>query len=181
MNDRKRLPPGIFLPALLAMAAVAVLALQIRNERNAPPAVMPVAAATRPATESQARESSPAVAKGLFAVVKPNGSRVVFTWNDLKKMPLARMTAAGRVEEGVKLLEVLAAAGIATFTEVKLTGSSNPTSLTFAQVKDESTILDFTGRGTVKLATLHLPKSGWTKDVTRIEVVECIGGADVCP
>jgi hypothetical protein len=80
------------------------------------------------------------------------------------------MTAEGKVEEGVRLMDVLAAAGVTEFTEVSLTGSSSPATLTFDQVKDATTILDFTNHGTVKLSTNYIPKANWTKDVARIEV-----------
>jgi len=110
------------------------------------------------------------VSGALFVVVKPDGSEVGFTWDDLKKLPLAQMTAEGKIEEGVKLMDVLSAAGVTEFSEVSLSGSRSPATLTFEQVKDEATILDFTNHGTVKLATPHIPKADWTKDVARIEV-----------
>ena len=110
------------------------------------------------------------VADALFVVVKPDGSEVGFTWDDLKKLPLAAMTAEGKVEEGVRLMDVLAAAGVTEFSEVNLSGSASPATLTFDQVKDETTILDFTNHGTVKLSTNYIPKANWTKDVARIEV-----------
>ena len=106
----------------------------------------------------------------LFVVVKPDGTEVPFTWKDLKKLPLAQMEAEGKVEEGVKLLDVLTAAGITDFTQVSLSGSSSPATLTADQVKDPTTILDFNNHGTVKLATNYVPKANWTKDVARIEV-----------
>ena len=106
----------------------------------------------------------------LFEVVKPDGSSIGFTWDDLKSLPLASMTAEGKVEEGVKLLDVLTTAGVTEFTQVSLSGSSSPASLTFEQVQDPTTILDFTNHGTVKLSTTYIPKANWTKDVARIEV-----------
>jgi hypothetical protein len=106
----------------------------------------------------------------LFVVIKPDGSEVSFTWDELKKMPLAQMTAEGMVEEGVKLMDVLTAAGVTEFKTVNLTGSSNPATLTFEQVKDPTTILDFTNHGTVKLSTNYIPKPQWTKDVAKIEI-----------
>ena len=110
------------------------------------------------------------VSGALFLVVKPDGSEVGFTWDNLKKMPLAQMSAEGKVEEGVKLIDVLNAAGVTEFSEVRLSGTSSSATLTFEQVKDETTILDFTNHGTVKLSTNYVPKADWTKDVARIEV-----------
>jgi hypothetical protein len=106
----------------------------------------------------------------LLVVVKPDGSEVSFTWDSLKMMPLAQMTAEGKTEEGVKLMDVLTAAGVTEFKTVNLNGSSSPATLTFEQVKDPTTILDFTNHGTVKLSTNYIPKANWTKDVAKIEV-----------
>lgn len=116
----------------------------------------------------QALQPTPA-STALFQVVKPDGSSVSFTWDDLKKLPLTDLTIEGMVEEGPKLSEVLTAAGVTDFSEVNLSGSSNPVTLTKAQV-DENTILDFNNHGTVKLASTYIPKPQWTKDVSEIKV-----------
>ena len=131
-----------------------------------PKATLPAAEAPKTPQELQPTPVSGA----LFVVVKPDGAEIGFTWDDLKKMPLAQMSAEGKVEEGVKLMDVLTAAGVTEFAEVHLSGSSSPVTLTFEQVKDETTILDFTNHGTVKLSTNYIPKADWTKDVARIEV-----------
>jgi hypothetical protein len=110
-----------------------------------------------------------AVSTALFQVIKPDGSKVGITINDLKTLPLKQVTAEGKAEEGPLLLDVLNFAGVTEFTEVALTGSSNPVTLTRAQV-DDNTILDFTNHGTVKLATPYVPKDNWTKDVAEIVV-----------
>ena len=89
--------------------------------------------------------------------------------DDMKKLPLAQLTVEGKVEEGPKLLDILNAAGITDFTEVTLTGSASPATLTKAQV-DDNTLLDFTNHGTVKLATTYIPKANWTKDISEITV-----------
>ena len=62
------------------------------------------------------------------------------------------------MEEGPYLSDILALAGVTEFTEVTLTGSSNPVTLTFEQV-DENTILDFNNHGTMKLSTTYIPKA----------------------
>jgi hypothetical protein len=109
------------------------------------------------------------VSTALFQVIKPDGSSVGFTWDDLKKLPLANLTIEGKVEEGPKLSDVLKAAGVIDFSEISLTGSSSPVTLTKAQV-DDNTILDFNNHGTVKLASTYIPKPEWTKDVSEIKV-----------
>ena len=91
------------------------------------------------------------------------------TLDAVKALPLAQLQAEGKVEEGPYLSDVLALAGVTEFTEVTLTGSSNPATLTFEQV-DENTILDFNNHGTMKLATSYIPKANWTKDVSLITV-----------
>jgi len=110
-----------------------------------------------------------AVSTALFQIVKTDGTRFDVTLDALKKLPLAQVTAEGKVEEGPYLRDVLALAGVTEFTEVTLTGSSNPVTLTFEQV-DENTILDFNNHGTMKLSSTYIPKAEWTKDVAEITV-----------
>jgi hypothetical protein len=109
------------------------------------------------------------VSTALFQIIKADGSSVGFTWDDLKKLPLANLTIEGKVEEGPKLMDVLNAAGVTDFSEVSLTGSASPVTLTRNQV-DDNTILDFNNHGTVKLASTYIPKPNWTKDVSEIRV-----------
>ncbi|NTU54742.1 MAG: hypothetical protein HGA79_00655 [Anaerolineales bacterium] len=110
-----------------------------------------------------------AVSTALFQIVKADGTRFDVTLDALKTLPLAQVTAEGKVEEGPYLRDVLALAGVTEFTEVTLTGSSNPVTLTFEQV-DENTILDFNNHGTMKLSSTYIPKAEWTKDVAEITV-----------
>ena len=109
------------------------------------------------------------VSTALFQIVKADGSSMGFSWDDLKKLPLAQLTVEGKVEEGPKLSDVLKAAGVTDYTEISLNGSSSPVTLTRAQV-DDNTILDFNNHGTVKLASTYVPKPDWTKDVSEIKV-----------
>ena len=127
----------------------------------------PALAANTPKTP-QAFQPTPSK-DALFQVIKPDGSSVGFTWDDLKKLPLANITVEGKVEEGPKLLDVLKAAGVTDFSEVSLSGSASPVTLTKAQV-DDNTILDFNNHGTVKFASTYIPKPQWTKDVSEIKV-----------
>ncbi len=117
------------------------------------------------AAEATEVSSSPA----LFQIVKPDGTTFGVTLEAVKTLPLAVVEAEGKVEEGPYLSDVLALAGITEFSEVSLTGSSNPATLTFEQV-DENTILDFNNHGTMKLSTTYIPKANWTKDVAEIVV-----------
>ena len=110
----------------------------------------------------------PAVA-AVFQVVKADGSKFDVTLDALKKLPLANITVDGKVQEGPKLMDVLKLAGVTDFTEVTITGSASPVTLTRAQV-DDNTILDFNNHGTLKLATTYVPMPDWTKDVAVITV-----------
>jgi len=111
----------------------------------------------------------PGASAALFQIVKPDGTRVGVTLDDIIGMPAVQVTVDGRTEEGPTLLDVLNFAGVTDFSEVTLKGSSSPVTLTRAQV-DDNTILDPTNRGTVKLATIYVPKPDWTKDITEITV-----------
>ena len=123
--------------------------------------------ATLPATEAPVAVSDNS--QVLFQIVKADGTTFDVTLNAVKALPLAQLQAEGKVEEGPYLSDVLALAGVTEFTEVTLTGSSNPATLTFEQVK-ENTILDFNNHGTMKLSSTYIPKANWTKDVSLITV-----------
>ena len=116
----------------------------------------------------QALQPTPA-AGILIQVLKADGTSVGLTYNELKKMPLANITVEGMVEEGPRLSDVLKAAGVTDFSEVSLSGSASPVTITKAQV-DDNTILDFNNHGTVKFASTYIPKPQWTKDVNQIKV-----------
>ena len=123
-------------------------------------------AATEPAQPSQVESVS---ADALFQIVKADGSKFDVTLDAVKTLPLAQLTVEGKVQEGPKLLDILALADITDFSEITITGSSAPSTLPREQV-DENTILDFSNRGTMKLATTYIPKAEWTKDITEITV-----------
>ncbi len=119
--------------------------------------------------QAPTQASQPAASNALFQIVKADGEKFAVTLDALKALPLAQITVDGKVQEGPKLIDILALAGVTDFTEVLLTGSSSPVALTRVQV-DDNTILDFTNRGTVKLATTYIPMPDWTKDISEITV-----------
>jgi hypothetical protein len=147
---KKILP--LILPLILLLSACVSSATQA-------PTAAPVQ--VQPAEVS----SSPA----LLQIIKPDGTKFDVTLDAVKALPLAQLTAEGKMEEGPYLSDILALAGMTKFTEVTLTGSSSPATLTFAQV-DKNTILDFNNHGTMKLSTTYIPKANWTKDVAVITV-----------
>jgi hypothetical protein len=114
--------------------------------------------------------SLPALEAGaLFRVVKPDGSAVMFTVDDLKTLPLAQYMTEGKVEEGPGLLAVLEKAGVTEFGELIISGPKSSQTLTREQV-DDQTVLDLTNHGTVKFAGPALAKVDWVKDVDLIVV-----------
>jgi hypothetical protein len=129
-------------------------------------------AATQPAADGpktpQALQPT-AVSGVLFQVILPDGTSVGITLDHLKSLPLAQLTVDGKTEEGPKLMDILTLAGVTDFSEVSLTGSSAPVTLTREQV-DDNTILDFNNHGTLKLSTTYVPKADWTKDISTITV-----------
>ncbi len=142
-----------------------MIALSLVLQSCASPTETPLPAAPKTPTQLQPTP----VADALFQVVKPDGSAVGFSWDMLKQMPLAQVTVEGKVEEGVKLLDVLAEAGVTDFEKVTLTGNNGSMTLTRDQVNDEA-ILDFTNHGTVKQSATNVPKADWIKDITEIKV-----------
>jgi hypothetical protein len=127
-------------------------------------------AATNPTVQVVTEVAAqPAASNVLFQIVKADGTKYAVTLDAVKALPLAQLTIEGKVQEGPKLLDILSLAGVTDFGEITITGSSAPCTLTHAQV-DDNTILDFSNRGTMKLATTYIPKAEWTKDITEITV-----------
>ena len=134
---------------------------------SAPIVTAPLATSEPTAAGAAALPTLPVGA--LFQVIKQDGSSVVFTLDDLKKFPLATLSAEGKFEEGPALTDVLDAAGITDYNSIHIDGSSSPADLTREEVEAGS-ILDFNNHGTVKLASPAIEKANWTKDVSLIEV-----------
>jgi hypothetical protein len=108
----------------------------------------------------------------VLQVVTSDGKATAFSLDQLAALPLASVTIEGKVEEGPRLLDILRAAGVSGFTQVILRGSrgdNTTNTVTSAQV-DSDFVLDFTNRGTVKVATPSIPKDNWAKDIYLIEV-----------
>lgn len=136
----------------------------------APQATQVPVQSTALAAPTEAAPVGDTLPKGtLFEVVKPDGTRVPVTVDQLKTLPLAQLTAEGKVEEGPRLSDVLTLVGVTEYTSVAISGTSSPATLTREQVEADA-VLDFTNHGTVKLSTNAIPKADWTKDVSLIEV-----------
>ncbi len=156
---------------LMALAGCAPAAAAVTQATQTPASTatgLPAHQATPTSLSGDA--DLPALQSGaLFRVVKPDGSAVMFSAEDVKALPLAQYMTEGKVEEGPKLLDVLAQAGVGEFNEVIISGPKSSQTLTKAQV-DDQTVLDLTNHGTVKLATPAIAKADWVKDVDLILV-----------
>src|SRR5262249_26888218 len=127
------------------------------------------ACGSKPTQVSVSPTASSNSSAALFQIIKADGTKFDVTLDALKKLSLANITVDGKVEEGPKLLDVLALADVTDFSEVSLKGSASPVTLTRSQV-DDNTILDFNNHGTLKLATTYVPMPNWTKDISEITV-----------
>ncbi len=140
----------------------------------APQDPYPAAAAGAAPTATDAGYPAPAAAlptkpaDAVFQLIRPDGSIVNFTMADLKKLPLTSIMVGAKAEEGPALLEVLKAAGVADFKQVTVSGDGTVT-LTKEQITPQ-VVLDFSNRGTVKIASPDLPIPSPAKDLTLIKV-----------
>lgn len=106
----------------------------------------------------------------LFKVIDQNGRQTDFSISALKALPLITATINNKVQGGPSLVSVLKKAGISEFEKVTVHGKDGTEcTLTFKQC-DKKSILDFTNRGTVKLATKYINMDKWAKDITKITV-----------
>ena len=158
---------------VFAFAIVLTLALSAcASPATEAPAVATTEApsiATEPPQVEDTPTTAASTSKVLFKIVRADGSSFDLTLDAVKALPLAQITVDGKVQEGQKLLDILALAGVTDFAEVTIEGSSAACTLSRDQV-DDNTILDFSNRGTMKLATTYIPKAAWTKDITQITV-----------
>lgn len=158
--------------SLLAALPVACAPVMTPAANGAQSAVTqgPVPAQQITPTSLAGDASLPALAEGaLFRVVTADGSAVMFTIDDIKALPLAQYMTEGKVEEGPKLLDVLAKAGVTEFSGVIVSGPASSQALTRQQI-DDQTVLDLTNHGTVKFSGPALARADWVKDVDLILV-----------
>jgi hypothetical protein len=95
--------------------------------------------------------------------------------SQLQSLPKVSLSAFGKSEEGPTLLSVLELAGINEFNTITVIGmvkgrvASGELTLTRSEITDE-VILDFTNRGTTKLAGAQIPEDNWIIDVTEMRL-----------
>jgi hypothetical protein len=106
--------------------------------------------------------------ESTLTIVKPDGTKAIFTVADLKKLPLTNMTIGGQVNDSVKIKDIIAAAGVTTYQKVVISNNNNEkVRLTLKQM-DDNTLLSITSSGTFKLASIYINKQFWTSNVTLI-------------
>lgn len=121
-------------------------------------AASPTPGATETAT------TTPSQGEAVFQIVTPDGQTKGLSLSDLKKLPQATITVEGKSENGPALLEVLRSAGVTEFRQVTLTGQGGGRITLSKNQVTPDVVLDFTERGTMKLASPAVPK----KDGSRI-------------
>jgi hypothetical protein len=93
----------------------------------------------------------------------------------LQTLPKIPLTASGKSEEGPTLLSALELAGIKDFNKITVSGmirgriATTELTLTRAEVTPD-VILDFSNRGTAKLAGDSIPFDNWVIDVSEIRI-----------
>jgi hypothetical protein len=129
------------------------------------------AKAASPANSSSDPATFPTLpSTALLQVIRADGSATPFSLEDLKKLPAVQADFGdGKFQDGPKISEVLNAAGVKTYSSVTIQGSNGELTITPEQMAD-STMLDFTNRGTVKMASKAFPKTGWVKDIYQMVV-----------
>jgi iron complex transport system substrate-binding protein len=121
------------------------------------------AGATEPAAESEPT-SPPPVDTLFIANDKP------FTMADLQAMEQVEIDVEGRHYAGVRLLDVLAAAGIAEGS-IRLVASDGYEGQVGLDVLDEQSLLAYNDEGGVNTVLPGYDKGSWVKYVSRIELL----------
>lgn len=112
------------------------------------------------------RTPPPMPADALFQVLLPDGKSVAFTPIDIKQLPQTQVSVDGGVEPGLRLLDVLTAAGVTDFSEITFNGKTTLT-LQKEQIDEQSALL--TG-STTRLVVAGLPPEQQVTGVITIRV-----------
>jgi len=123
-----------------------------------------------------AKSTSGTTEPGYLVKVTVKGAPAAsLTIAQLQDLPKVSLDAYGKSEEGPTLLSALDLAGVKDFSKITISGlmkgrvASAELTLTRDQVTG-TVILDFTNRGTVKLAGADIPEDNWIIDVTELKV-----------
>lgn len=131
-------------------------------------------AAERQIAAGDASGDGPPPSVYRVAVTRDGELLRTFAVAELEALPAISLTAEGKAQQGPTLLSVLEAAGVGRdFNEIEITGmglrDGGRLLLTAAQV-DDSVVLDFAERGTVKLVSPELSWRERVRDVVEIAV-----------
>ncbi len=102
-------------------------------------------------------------------IVKADGSTATLAAADLQKIATTQVSIGQSDQPGYKLSDVLAAAGVTSFQQVVVTGSSGSATLTQAQVTPD-VILSTVDPSSLSLAGPQLSADQSVKGVNKIEV-----------
>ena len=134
---------------------------------TAPAVATPAPEATKTKSPNPTDTAPPPTGKVLFTLTRPDGTTLDFTSEALKALPQGTVLLGGTPNEGPLLIEIIAAAGVADFAEVTLTGSKGAVTFQKAELTDKY-LLDFTNRGTLKPAWPDAPQPTTVGDVSQI-------------
>lgn len=95
-----------------------------------------------------------------------------YTIDDIKKLPASKIEVEGKQEEGPSLVDILKDAGVQEYSRLTIKGAYRTEATLTKEQIEKSSILDITNHGTVKLATVAIPKKEWIKDIIEITVEE---------
>ena len=134
---------------------------------SAPQSAYPAGGEAAPTQEA----GYPAQASGSISlqVVKADGSTATLDTGKLQKLTLVQVSIGQSDQSGYKLSDVLTAAGVTSFQQVVVTGSSGAATLTQAQVTPD-VILSTVDPNSLSLAGPQLSADQSVKGVTKIEV-----------
>lgn len=109
-----------------------------------------------------------------YAVVFSRGQEEIgrLTVADLRELPQAHITAAGKNQDGPLLTSALKAVGLEGVKGVTIIGMGvrDDGRLDLGAAELPSVVLDFSDRGTVKACSPDLAWADWVRDVTEIAV-----------
>jgi hypothetical protein len=131
-------------------------------------------AAERQIGDGAPGDDGPPASVYSVAVTRDGELLRTFAVAELQALPTATFTAEGKVQEGPTLLSVLDAAGVGGgFDEVEITGMGirdEGRLVLAADAVDDTLVLDFAERGTVKVVSPELSWRERVRDVVEIAV-----------
>lgn len=103
----------------------------------------------------------------MARIIRTDNSIVDLKLSDLNKLTKVKVTADGKVQEGFKLLDILAQSKVSTFNKITL--SDGKKTLTLAKVDVDDQVILNLGDG-LTLISARLKTDQWLKNVIQIKV-----------